>query len=241
MTSAKISLPQIKNIILVSSAKGGVGKSTISVGLALSLAKLNLKVSILDADIYGPNIPTILNCHCAPEVHEDKIYPVIHDKISYVSIASIFPPEEAFVVRSPILHKLLQEMLEKVYWPTLDYLIIDMPPGTGDVAISISNFLNPNYAILVSTPSALAVADLKRTISMYKKLNIKILGLITNMSHLNCPHCQMSITLWDESPLKQLGLELLGSVPLQLEFDIHSQLDVISKTIHTKILKGELL
>ena len=177
-------IPGAKHVILVSSGKGGVGKSTITFFLAQYLQKLGLKIGILDADIYGPSLPTLTSINEKPKIENGIWIPHIYKNIAVNSIGYLVPSDESLIWRGPMISKSIQQLLSNTKWPNLDYLLIDMPPGTGDIHLSIAKKYNISGAFLVSTPHDLSVADTSRTLQMYQKLSVPILGIIKNMSFL---------------------------------------------------------
>ena len=211
--------PTIKNIIPIASGKGGVGKSTVSVNLALALAKSGAKVGLMDADVYGPSIPTIMGVMQPPEVDEqNRITPVLQDGVKVVSMGFFMRPEEAVVWRGPMLHKTIQQFLGGVIWGDLDYLIVDLPPGTGDVQLSLCQSISITGAVIVSTPQDVALNVAQKAITMFKKLNAPILGIIENMSSYECPSCHHKDEIFGSGGARhiaeQLGIPFLGAIPL---------------------------
>lgn len=208
----------VKNIIAVGAGKGGVGKSTVAVNLALALAKFGSKVAIIDGDLYGPNVPMMLGLSAELGTEDGKIVPAERYGIQVVSMAFLTPDDAPVIWRGPMLHGAIQQFFREVRWTNIDYLIIDMPPGTGDVALSLSQSVPVAGAVLVSTPQSVSVADTKRAIAMYRKLNIPTIGLIENMSHFECPGCGRESDLFGRGGAEQLALQMnvpfLGAVPL---------------------------
>jgi ATP-binding protein involved in chromosome partitioning len=182
-------LAGVKHIILVGSGKGGVGKSTIAVNLAAALAETGASVGILDADIYGPSIPAMMGVNEPPKVADGKMIPPVAHGIKVISIGFLVKDEDALVWRGPILHKVLTQFVEDVDWGELDYLVVDLPPGTGDVQISLAQIVKASGALLVSTPQEISLRDVRRAASMFGKIDIPIIGLVENMSSFICPHC----------------------------------------------------
>lgn len=180
----KAQIPGAKHVILVSSGKGGVGKSTVTFFLAQYLAKQGLNIGILDADIYGPSLPTLTNINEKPDIKNGIWIPHIYKDIAVNSIGYLVPSDESLIWRGPMISKSIQQLLSNTKWPNLDYLLIDMPPGTGDIHLSITKQYNISGAFLVSTPHDLSIADTSRTLQMYQKLSIPLLGIIKNMSFL---------------------------------------------------------
>ena len=208
----------VKNIIAVGAGKGGVGKTTVAVNLAMGLAKAGSTVAIIDGDLYGPNVPIMLGLNA--ELHTDggKIVPAERYGIQVVSMAFLTPDDAPVIWRGPMLHGAIQQFFREVKWKNVDYLIIDMPPGTGDVALSLSQSVPVAGAVLVSTPQSVALADTKRAIAMYRKLNIPTIGLIENMSHFVCPDCGRESDLFGKGGAEALAVQMnvpfLGAVPL---------------------------
>ncbi len=185
----QIGLPS-KSVIAVGSGKGGVGKSTIAASVALGLARAGSKVGLLDADVYGPSIPHLLGLHGQPErAGENKIKPFDAGGMKVISMGFFVPAGEAVVWRGPMLHGAITQLLRDTDWGDLDYLIIDMPPGTGDIALTLSQLLPLTGAVVVCTPQDVALLDAVKAIAMFRKVNIPVLGLVENMSYFICPDC----------------------------------------------------
>jgi ATP-binding protein involved in chromosome partitioning len=215
-------LPGVKHIVLIGSGKGGVGKSTIAVNLAAALQKTGATVGLLDADIYGPSIPPMLGLHEPPRVVEGKMIPPESHGIKVMSIGFLVHDEDALVWRGPILHKVLTQFVEDVDWGELDYLIVDLPPGTGDVQISLAQIVRPSGVVLVSTPQDIAFRDVRRAAMMFHKVETPIIGLIENMSTFICPHCGKETEIFpcsDRSNMREFapGIEMtiLGWIPIE--------------------------
>ena len=211
--------PNVKNIVPIASGKGGVGKSTVSANLALALAKSGAKVGLMDADVYGPSIPTILGMTGQPEVDEkNRITPIDQYGVKVISMGFFMKPEDAVIWRGPMLHKTVQQFLGGVFWGDLDYLIIDLPPGTGDVQLSLCQSISITGAVIVSTPQDVALNVAQKAIAMFNKLNVPVLGVIENMSYYICPHCQKREDIFGSGGAKQiakrLNLPFLGEIPL---------------------------
>ncbi len=212
-------LPGVKNIIAVSSGKGGVGKSTVSVNIAVALAQEGAKVGLLDADIYGPNIPMMMGSTERPkQVSADKIGPLENYGVKMMSIGFLVPAGSSMTMRGPMVHGTLLQLLRDVEWGTLDYFIIDMPPGTGDAQLTITQSLQLSGAVVVSTPQDVALGDAVRGIAMFEQMHVPILGLIENMSFFVCPHCGMRSEIFDhgntEIESKRRKVPFLGEIPL---------------------------
>jgi ATP-binding protein involved in chromosome partitioning len=208
----------VKNIIAVGAGKGGVGKTTMAVNLACALAARGSRVGILDGDVYGPNVPLMLGIKARLETDGEKILPAERHGIQAVSIGFLTDDDSAVIWRGPMLHGTIQQFFREVRWGNLDYLIVDMPPGTGDVALSLSQSVPVAGAVLVTTPQTVSVADTRRAAQMYRKLNIPVLGLIENMSHFVCPGCGRESDIFGKGGgaklAEELAIPFLGHVPL---------------------------
>lgn len=218
----KQKIPGVNKIVLVSSAKGGVGKSTVSINVALSLQKLGKKVGIIDVDLFGPSIPKLLNLSGEPRISENgKLLPLSNYGLESMSMGYLIKPENPVVWRGLMVMKALQQLLFEVQWSNLDYLVVDMPPGTGDTQLTISQQLKVNGAIIVTTPQDIALIDAVKGIAMFNKVNIPLLGLVQNMSHYICPNCHHESHIFGskgaEREAKNHDLEILGSIPLNEE------------------------
>jgi ATP-binding protein involved in chromosome partitioning len=216
------SLPGVANIVAVGSGKGGVGKTTLSVNLAVALAKLGYKVGLIDADIYGPNVPLMLGTTRQPRILEgNQIEPNVAHGVKVISVGFISPGDKPLVMRGPMLHQIIRQFLQQVEWGELDFLLVDLPPGTGDVVISLVQTVPLTGAVVVSTPSDVALQDARKALEMFHQVNVEILGLVENMSHFTCPHCHQEIDIFSkggtERTAKQFGLAFLGSVELDPE------------------------
>ncbi|MGY6276321.1 iron-sulfur cluster carrier protein ApbC [Methylomonas sp. MgM2] len=214
-------LPGVKNIVAVASGKGGVGKSTTSVNLALALAAEGAQVGILDADIYGPSIPTMLGLSGQPEVLDGKfMVPKVSFGIQTISIGYLVDPDQAMIWRGPMVTGALQQLLTQTQWSNLDYLIIDLPPGTGDIQLTLAQQIPVSGAVIVTTPQDIALIDAQRGISMFEKVNVPILGLIENMSIHICSNCGHEEAIFGQGGglaiAKKNKVELLGSLPLDI-------------------------
>jgi len=217
-------LPGVKNIILISSAKGGVGKSTTTVNVALALANHEdtPKVGILDADVFGPSIPKLMNLSGNPALtHDNLMEPLINYGVKCMSMGFLVDEDEAIVWRGPMVMSALQKLTRNVAWSPLDYLLIDMPPGTGDTQLSITQLLPIKGAVIVTTPQDVALLDARRGIEMYRKVNIPILGIVQNMSHYTCPKCHHTEHIFGNNGAmklsRDLDTEILGNIPLDLQ------------------------
>ena len=208
----------VKNIIAVGAGKGGVGKSTVTVNLAVALAARGSRVAVLDGDLYGPNVPIMLGIQTRLETDGERIVPAERYGLQVVSMAFLTEDDAPVIWRGPMLHKMIAEFFRGVRWNNIDYLLVDMPPGTGDVALSLSQTVPVAGAVLVTTPQTVAVADTRRAVHMYRKLNIPTIGLLENMSHFTCPDCGREADLFGKGGGETLAAELavpfLGRVPL---------------------------
>ena len=217
-----ITLPNIKYKIAVASGKGGVGKSTVATNLAISLANAGGAVGLMDADAYGPSIPTMMGIQEQPKVSpERKLVPLVRHNIKLMSIGFMVPEEQAMIWRGPMLHSSIRQLLSDVEWGELDYLIIDLPPGTGDVALSLTQAIPLTGALIVTTPQDVALADVRRGVAMFERLGVPILGIIENMSYFLCPHCNEKTEIFRKDGGKNMserfGVEFLGQIPLDAE------------------------
>ncbi|KAG0476747.1 hypothetical protein HPP92_013119 [Vanilla planifolia] len=219
----------IKDIVAVASGKGGVGKSTTAVNLATVLAKtFHLKVGLLDADIYGPSVPTMMNLHGKPEVNEDMMMvPMENHGVQCMSMGFLVDKDAPIVWRGPLVMSAIKKLTKGVAWGHLDVLIVDMPPGTGDVQLTISQLLKLSGAIIVSTPQDISLIDARRGANMFLKVEVPVLGLIENMSFFKCPRCGENSYIFGHggthNTSKEMQLRFLGEVPL--EIDVRSSSD----------------
>src|ERR1700719_752241 len=186
----KLPIPGIKNLVAVASGKGGVGKTTVAVNLALALKRMGASVGLLDADVYGPNVQIMLGTDEQPQaLSEREILPVEAQGVKVISMGLLNPGDKPMIWRGPMLHSVMQQFLRSVVWGELDYLIVDLPPGTGDVQLSLIQMVPVTGAVLVTTPSVVALADVRKAIEMFRQVNVEILGVGENMSFFVCPHC----------------------------------------------------
>jgi ATP-binding protein involved in chromosome partitioning len=211
-------LPGVKNVLAVGAGKGGVGKTTVAVNLALALAKCGSRVGILDGDIYGPNVPIMLGLNMQLTTDGQRIVPAEAHGVQVVSMGFLTSEDQAVIWRGPMLHSTIQQFVREVAWTDLDYLIVDMPPGTGDVALSLSQTVPVAGAILVTTPQQVSLADTRRAVRMYQKLNIQPLGIVENMSYYACPNCHLETDIFGhgggEALATAMDVPFLGRLPI---------------------------
>jgi len=208
----------VKNVIAVGAGKGGVGKTTVAVNLALSLARCGSRVGVLDGDIYGPNVPIMFGLNAQLTTDGQKIVPAEKYGVQIVSIGFMTSDDAPIIWRGPMLHGAIQQFFREVAWTDLDYLIVDMPPGTGDVALSLSQTVPVVGSIVVTTPQQVSLADSRRAVRMYQKLNIPTLGIVENMSYYACPNCHYETDIFGhgggEGLAKDMGVPFLGRLPI---------------------------
>ncbi|MFQ5818155.1 MAG: Mrp/NBP35 family ATP-binding protein [Terriglobia bacterium] len=214
----RAALPGVKNIIAVASGKGGVGKTTVAVNLAVVLARLGAKVGLMDADVYGPNVPLMLGVSETPHVSNDRIIPLEAYGIKVISMGFLNPGDKALIWRGPMLHSVMQQFIRQVEWGELDYFIIDLPPGTGDVHLSLIQMVPVTGAVIVTTPSIVALADVRKGIEMFRQVKVEILGVIENMSYFLCPHCGERSEIFSygegKNTAERFQVPFLGEIPL---------------------------
>ncbi len=215
-------LPGVDAIIAVGSGKGGVGKTTLAVNLAVSLSKLGHKVGLLDADVYGPNVPLMLGVNSQPRmVGENRIEPLEAFGVKVISVGLLNPGDKPIIWRGPMLHQIIRQFLGLVEWGRLDYLIVDMPPGTGDIALSLVQTVPLTGAIVVSTPSDVSLQDARKAIEMFRQMKVDLVGVAENMSFFVCPHCQKEVDIFSrggaETMAQRFGVAFLGSIELDPE------------------------
>ncbi len=213
-------IPQVKNTIAISSGKGGVGKTTVSVNVAVALAEAGAKVGLLDADIYGPNVPLMMGVKSPPAGgQKDKIPPAQNYGVKIMSIGFFVPEETPIVWRGPMIHGAIQQFLRDVDWGVLDYLVVDLPPGTGDAQLSIAQLVPMTGAIIVTTPQDVALLDSRRGLAMFQKVHVPVLGIIENMSYFICPHCSERTEIFShgggKKAAEKLGVPFLGEIPIE--------------------------
>ena len=216
------SIPGVSNIIAIGSGKGGVGKTTLAVNLATALGKLGFRVGLIDADIYGPNVPLMMGISQQPRVLENnQIEPLVAHGVKLISVGFISPGDKPLVMRGPMLHQIIRQFLQQVSWGELDFLLVDLPPGTGDVVISLVQTVPLTGAVLVSTPSDVALQDCRKAMEMFHQVNVEVLGMVENMSHFTCPHCNEVIDIFSRGGAERLAqqsrITFFGSIELDPE------------------------
>jgi ATP-binding protein involved in chromosome partitioning len=206
-------------VIAISSGKGGVGKSTVAVNLAVALAAGGARVGLMDADIYGPNIPRMMGVSGSPPVIDEKIVPLEAHGVKLISLGMMIEPDQPAIWRGPIVMKIINQFLQDVAWGQLDYFIVDMPPGTGDAQLSLVQATQVDGAVIVTTPQEVSVGDALRGVKMFQRVGVPVLGIVENMSWFECPHCGKPSAIFGsgggERLARALDLPLLGQVPLQ--------------------------
>ena len=224
-TERKAPIPGIKNLVAVASGKGGVGKTTVAVNLALALKALGAKVGLLDADVYGPNVPVMLGTVEQPRALDERtIIPVEAYGIKMISMGLLNPGDKPLIWRGPMLHSVIQQFLRSVQWDELDYLIVDLPPGTGDVQLTLIQSVAITGTVVVTTPSIVSLADVRKAVEMFRQVHIEILGVVENMSYFACPHCQGRIDVFGHGEGRRMA-QLFG-VPFLGEIEIDPQIRI---------------
>jgi ATP-binding protein involved in chromosome partitioning len=214
-------IPDVRHTVAVSSGKGGVGKSTVAVNLALALRQSGASVGLIDSDVYGPDVPLMLGTKGRPGMFDNRIIPVEAHGLKLMSIGLLVNEKEPLVWRGPMIHSFIQQMLKDVMWGALDYLVFDMPPGTGDAQLSLSQVLPLGGVVMVTTPQDVALLDVRKAIGMFQRLNVPILGVVENMSTFACPHCGQHTSIFGETGGQRVadeyGAPLLARLPLDPE------------------------
>ncbi len=214
-------IPEVKHTVAVSSGKGGVGKSTVAVNLALALKQTGAQVGLVDVDVYGPDVPLMMGAKGRPGMFDNKIIPVDAHGIKIMSIGLLVSEREALVWRGPMIHSAVQQFLRDVMWGPLDYLVFDMPPGTGDAQLSLSQVVPLSGVVMVTTPQEVALLDVRRALGMFRKLNVPVLGVVENMSYFIAPDTGARYAIFGEGGgrrvAEEFGVPLLGEVPLDME------------------------
>jgi ATP-binding protein involved in chromosome partitioning len=213
-----VAYPNLGRIIAISSGKGGVGKSTVAVNLAVALARAGKRVGLMDADVYGPNIPRMMGVNEPPMVINERIIPLEAHGVKVISLGFLIDRDQPAIWRGPIVMKIITQFLRDVAWGELDYFIVDMPPGTGDAQLSLVQATQVTAAIIVTTPQEVSVGDALRGVKMFERVSVPVLGIVENMSWLDCPHCGKPSAIFGtgggERLAKEVGLPLLGQIPL---------------------------
>jgi len=214
-------IPEVKHTIAVSSGKGGVGKSTIAVNLALALRQTGAQVGLVDVDVYGPDVPLMMGARGRPGMFDNKIIPVEAHGIKIMSIGLLVAEREALVWRGPMIHSAVQQFLRDVMWGALEYLVFDMPPGTGDAQLSLSQVVPLTGVVMVTTPQDVALLDVRKALGMFRKLNVPILGIVENMSYFAAPDTGKRYAIFGEGGgarvAEEFAVPLLGQIPLEME------------------------
>jgi ATP-binding protein involved in chromosome partitioning len=213
--SSQSSLPGVRRILAVASGKGGVGKSTVAVNLALALKALGNRVGLLDADVHGPSMPLMMGTEAAPRTAQDKkIYPVERYGVSLISMGFFLDDQSPVIWRGPIVMGIIRQFLRDVIWGELDYLIVDLPPGTGDASLTLAQEVPLDGGVIVSTPQDVALLDVQRGIAMFRQVRVPILGVVENMSYYVCPHCGEREDIFGHGGVSKTGLDVLGEIPI---------------------------
>jgi ATP-binding protein involved in chromosome partitioning len=213
-------IPGVKYLVAVASGKGGVGKTTVAVNLALALVKLGNRVGLLDADVYGPNVPIMLGSTAEPmATPQQRIIPVETQGLKMISMGLLNPGDKPVIWRGPMLHSVITQFLRNVEWGELDYLVIDLPPGTGDVQLTLIQTVEVTGAVVVTTPSAVALADVRKAIEMFRQVNVEVLGVVENMSTFLCPHCGKPVDIFGHGEGTKTAIEYGVPVLGEIEID----------------------
>lgn len=231
-------IPGVKKLVAVASGKGGVGKTTVAVNLALALAKLGHKVGLLDADVYGPNVPIMLGSTEEPmATGAQRIIPVNAQGVKMISMGLLNPGDKPVIWRGPMLHSVITQFLRSVEWGELDYLVIDLPPGTGDVQLTLIQTVAVTGAVVVTTPSTVALADVRKAIEMFRQVNVDVLGVVENMSSFTCPHCGKPIDIFGHGEGAKTAIAY--GVPLLGEIEIDPRIRLGGDTGNPVAAQGE--
>ena len=226
MRPQSAAIPGIRAIVAVASGKGGVGKSTTAVNLALGLRSLGLKTGLLDADIYGPSLPRLLNIEERPEIENDRVMPIERYGLKTMSMGFLMEEDNPVIWRGPMVVSALMQMTREVDWGELDVLVLDMPPGTGDAQLTMAQQIPLAGAVIVSTPQDLALIDARKGLNMFSNVDVPILGIIENMSVFICPHCGKPSNIFGhggaEADAHRMGVPFLGAIPLHMDIREHS-------------------
>ncbi len=217
----KTPIPGVRNLIAVGSGKGGVGKTTVAVNLAIALSKLGHRTGLLDADVYGPNVPLMLGVDQTPSAIGDRIQPIERYGMQIMSMGLVSPGDKPLIWRGPMLHSVVQQFLRGVNWSDLEYLVVDLPPGTGDVQLTLIQTAPITGAIVVTTPSDVSLEDARKAVHMFRQVRVEVLGIVENMSYLVCPHCSQRVDVFSygggRRTAQRMGAHFLGEVPLDPE------------------------
>ncbi len=217
----KAPIPGVKNLIAVASGKGGVGKTTVAVNLAVAMANLGARVGLMDADVYGPNVPVMMAINEQPMAEGDRILPLQNYGVRMISMGFLNPGDRPVIWRGPMLHSVIQQFIRNVAWGDLDYLIVDLPPGTGDVQLTLLQTVPITGAVVVTTPSDVALEDARKAIQMFSQVKADVLGVVENMSYFICPHCSNRIDVFShgggERMAEQYKVPFLGHIPLDAD------------------------
>jgi ATP-binding protein involved in chromosome partitioning len=220
----KLPIPGVRNLIAVGSGKGGVGKTTVAVNLAIALAQMGHKTGLMDADVYGPNVPLMMGIRDAPQAKGERIQPLEQHGIRLMSMGFLNPGDKPLVWRGPMLNSVIQQFLRGVDWGSLDYLIIDLPPGTGDVQLTLIQTAPVTGAIIVTTPSEVSLEDARKAVLMFKQVRVPVLGIVENMSYMIAPQSKERIDVFGQGGGKRtaetMGIPFLGELPLDPEVRI---------------------
>ena len=214
-------IPGVQHLVAVGSGKGGVGKTTVAVNLAVALAGMGHKTGLMDADVYGPNVPLMMGIQEMPAVHHERIVPLEQYGVRLMSMGFLNPGDKPLIWRGPMLHSVMQQFIRGVDWGDLDYLIIDLPPGTGDVQLSLIQTAPLSGAIVVTTPSDVSLEDARKAVHMFQEVKVEVLGIVENMSYLNCPHCHKRVDVFGAGggrrTAKAMGVHFLAELALDPE------------------------
>jgi ATP-binding protein involved in chromosome partitioning len=231
-------IPGVKYLVAVASGKGGVGKTTVAVNLALALAKMGNKVGLLDADVYGPNVPIMLGSTAEPmATPQQRIIPVVAQGLKMISMGLLNPGDKPVIWRGPMLHSVITQFLRSVDWGELDFLVIDLPPGTGDVQLTLIQTVEVTGAVVVTTPSTVALADVRKAIEMFRQVNVEVLGVVENMSTFACPHCGKPVDIFGHGDGAKTAIEY--GVPVLGEIEIDPRIRVGGDTGKPVAAEGE--
>ena len=217
-TQPKLPIAGVRNLIAVGSGKGGVGKTTVAVNLAIALAKLGHQTGLMDADVYGPNVPLMMGTNRTPTAVGERIQPLDNYGVKLMSMGFLSPGDKPLVWRGPMLHSVIQQFLRGVDWGDLEYLVIDLPPGTGDVQLSLMQTAPVTGAVVVTTPSDVSLEDARKAVHMFEQVKVPVLGMVENMSWLECPHCHERVDVFSSGggrrTARDMGVNFLGALPL---------------------------